>query len=338
MEETVKLLSEAFGPSGDEGEVRLLIKDLVKDRADRIFEDSLGSLFITLEGPAPKIMISAHMDEIGIIVTHINENGFLRLAPVGGISPHLLVGQRLRFKDGTAGTVYHEKIKERKELDWSKLYLDIGLKDNKEAENGVRIGEVACLDQPFKALSGGRFMAKAMDDRAGCALLVETIKNLPTGLPHEICFVFTVQEELGLRGAKTAAYRCGPDYGLAVDVTAVGDTPKAPTMAVSLGKGPAVKVKDRSVFCHPRVRRLLVETAEKHGIPYQLEVLERGGTDIGAVHISREGVPSGAVSLPCRYVHTSSEIIDGGDLHHASDLLQKVLTATWPNPEELHGE
>ena len=139
---------------------------------------------------------------------------------------------------------------------------------------------------------------------------------------------------MGLRGATTAAYRLDPGYGFAVDVTMVGDTPEAPLMAVSLGRGPAIKVKDRSLLCHPRVRELMVETAEKHGIPYQLEVLERGGTDAGAIHLSREGVPSGAVSIPCRYVHTPSEMVDAGDVEHAVELIEKLILLSWPSPDE----
>lgn len=335
MEELVRSLTEAFGPSGEEEEVSKMIRQLVEGKADRIFEDNLGNLFVLKEGPAPKIMISAHMDEIGIIVTHIDENGFLRLAPVGGVSPGLLVGQRLRFRNGTVGTVYHEKIKDLKELDWKKLYLDIGQSDFAGASALVKIGDQACLDQPFQILAGGRYMAKAMDDRAGCAVLIETIKRLPAELPQAVCFVFSVQEEVGLRGAKTAAYRYKPDYGLAVDVTMVGDTPKADTMAVSLGKGPAVKVKDNSVLCHPVVRKFMVDTADKYKIPYQLEVLERGGTDAGAIHTSREGVPSGAISIPCRYVHTPSEMIDSNDLNQAVDYLHKLLTVSWPPLKEI---
>jgi len=277
------------------------------------------------------------MDEIGIIVTNIDKNGFLRIAPVGGVAPRLLLGQRLCFRNGTLGTVYHEKLKDIKELDWSKLYLDIGQPDAASASALVKIGDQACLDQPFKALSGGRYMAKAMDDRAGCAVLVETIRRLPAELPQAVCFLFSIQEEVGLRGAKTAAYHYEPDYGLAVDVTLGGDTPKAQTMAVSLGKGPAIKVKDNSVLCHPAIKKLMVETAEKNKIPYQLEVLEHGGTDAGAIHLSRNGVPSGAISIPCRYVHTPSEMIDSGDLKLAVDLLYNLLTTPWPVVDGLNG-
>ena len=340
IERLLKNLTETYGPSGEEELVSSMIEDMVSAKADRVFKDNLGNLFVEKDGPAPKIMVAAHLDEIGTIVTNIDEQGFLRLAPVGGISPYRLVGQRLRFKNGNGGVVFHEKIKEWKELDWSKLYLDIGQKDLKSAQEIIRIGDMACLDQPFLALSGGRFVAKAMDNRSGCAILIEAITQLPDNLPQAVCFVFSVQEELGLRGAKTAAYRCEPEYGLAVDVTGVGDTPQAPLSNISLGKGPVIKVKDRSVICHPLVKRFMQETAEKNEIPYQLGVVERGGTDAGAIHTSREGVPSGVLSIPCRYVHSPSEMIDSVDLQHSTDLLVELLTARWPAPEgqSCHGK
>ena len=331
MEALIKELTEAYGPSGEEAAVRELIEGKVKDYVDRTFTDNLGNLFALREGDAPLLMFSAHMDEIGVIVTHIDKNGFMRIAPVGGVRPQLLPGQRVIFKNGVIGTVNHEKIKELKELDWSKLYLDIGSTDGVEAGKSVSIGDMACLHQPFVNL-GGRYLAKALDDRAGCAALIEAVRSLPPSLPQGVCFVFSVQEEVGLRGATTAAYQLEPGYGFAVDVTAVGDTPEAPLMAVSLGKGPAIKVKDRSVLCHPLVRREMIEIAEREKIPYQLEVLEYGGTDAGAIHLSRGGVPSGAISIPCRYVHAPSEMIDEGDLSDAVTLIGKLAQHDWPSP------
>jgi endoglucanase len=330
LDKVLKTLTELYGPPGEEEAVREKITELIGKRADSVFTDQLGNLFVLFKGNAPKIMVSAHMDEIGVIVTNIDEKGFLRFAPLGGLAPYTLIGQRLKFRSGLKGLVYHEKIKDLKELNWARLYIDIGLKSKAEAEKIVSIGDLACLDQPFVDLPGGRYLAKAMDNRAGCAVLVETINSLKSPLPQEVCFVFTIQEELGLRGAKTAAFGYEPDYGLAVDVTLVGDTPKAATMAVSLGMGPAIKVKDSSVITHPLVRRFMVDRADNLKIAYQLEVLERGGTDAGAIHLSRAGVPSGALSIPCRYVHTPSEMVDSADLKNAVSLLCGILSAPWP--------
>lgn len=163
-----------------------------------------------------------------------------------------------------------------------------------------------------------------MDNRAGCALLIQTIKELED-CQNDAYFVFSVQEEVGLRGAKTSAYAINPDVGIAVDVTSTGDTPKARTMAVELGKGPAIKVKDASVICHPKVKDLMIDRAEDKGIPYQLEVLEWGGTDAGIIHLTREGVPSGAVSVPCRYIHSANEMVDAEDLEDGVKLLVAIL-------------
>ncbi len=329
MEALMKRLCETYGPSGEEMEIRALIEEEIKDSVDRTFTDNLGNLFAVREGPAPALLLSAHMDEIGVIVTHIDEQGFVRIAPVGGVAPHLLPGQRLRFKSGAVGTVYHEKIKELRELDWTRIYLDLGAKNAAEVKKQVQIGDMACLEQPFVALNG-RYLAKALDDRAGCAVLIETARRLAgVPLPQAVCFLFSVQEEVGLRGATTAAYSIQPGYGLAVDVTRAGDTPKAPLMEVSLGKGPAIKVKDNSVICSPKVRRLMMEAAAQHQIPYQLEVLERGGTDAGAIHLSRGGVPTGALSIPCRYIHTPSEMVDQADLDGAVQLLDILCRLNW---------
>lgn len=333
MEALIRELVETHGPSGEEAAVRELIEEKIKGSVDRTFTDNLGNLFALREGPAPLLMFSAHMDEIGVIVTHIDDQGFMRIAPVGGVSAHLLPGQRVIFENGTVATVYHEKIKELKELDWTKLYLDCGAAGLEQVKERVGIGDMATLHQPFVDL-GGRYLAKAMDDRIGCAVLVEAARRLPRSLPQGVCFVFSVQEEVGLRGATTAAYSLEPAYGFAVDVTAVGDTPEAPLMAVSLGKGPAIKIMDRSVLSHPTVRDLMIETAEKEKIPYQREVLERGGTDAGAIHLSRGGVPSGALSIPCRYVHAPSEMVDAADLRHAVALIEKLCLLRWPSPGE----
>jgi len=335
MESLLRRLTEAYGPSGEEAEVRALIEELTKDYVDRTYTDNLGNLFALREGPAPALLVSAHMDEIGVIVTHIEEKGFLRVAPIGGVAPHLLPEQRLRFKNGAEGTIYHEKLKSLPELNWSKLYMDIGAADDGQAKNQVQIGDMACLNYPFASLSG-RYMAKAMNDRAGCAVLVETIRRLTgSSLPQSVCFLFSVQEEVGLRGAITAGYSFQPAFGLAVDVTRVGDTPKAPLMEVALGKGPAIKVKDSSVICHPRVRRFMMDVADENAIPYQLEVLERGSTDAGAIHLSRGGVPAGALSIPCRYIHTPSEIVDAGDLDGAVLLLEKLCRSSWASVAEI---
>ncbi|PKM83898.1 MAG: aminopeptidase [Firmicutes bacterium HGW-Firmicutes-13] len=327
MKELIKKLTEAYGPSGREEEIKDIIKELVKPLADEITEDSLGNLIVRKKGPGKKIMAAAHMDELGLIVTFIDENGFLRFSNVGGISPHILLGERVVFPDGTAGTIGCEKLENIKDLKFSKLYIDIGVSEKRQAEEKVKIGDIAVYQRTFSDL-GERILSKALDDRVGCAVLVQTLKEIEKP-QNDIYFVFTVQEEVGVRGARTSAYKINPDYGLAVDVTRTGDTPESETMAVSLGKGPTVKVKDTLIISHPKVKKIMVETAEKNNIPYQLEVLERGGTDSGAIQLTREGVPSGVMSIPCRYIHTPSEMVDFNDVLNGVKLLKNILNASF---------
>jgi len=189
----------------------------------------------------------------------------------------------------------------------------------------VKVGDVATFQRPFLDL-GGRLVGKSMDDRIGCVVLIETLRQLKTS-PHELYFAFTTQEEVGTRGAGTSAFGIDPEIGLAVDVTLTGDTPKNKQMAISLGKGPAVKVKDAGMLADPRVVEWMCSTAEKRRIPYQREVLEAGSTDARAIQVTRSGVPAGCLSVPCRYVHTSSEMVDSEDIQNSVKLLVAMLSA-----------
>ena len=197
---------------------------------------------------------------------------------------------------------YEQKLDDIKNLNLSKMYIDIGAKNKEEALKSVNIGDVACfVGDAVK--QGDMIISKALDDRCGCAVVIQAIKDMKD-TENEIYFVFTVQEELGLRGAKTAAYQIKPDLAIAVDVTLTGDTPNCHPMEVKCGKGPAIKIKDRSIICHPKVKNLLERAAKKINIPYQFEILEFGGNDSGAIHISAGGVPSGTISIPCRYAQS----------------------------------
>ncbi|HAV20322.1 MAG TPA: aminopeptidase [Firmicutes bacterium] len=325
MKDLLKKLVETYGPAGNEGPIREVIRKEVEGLVDEVVVDALGNLIAIRIGQGPKVMIAAHMDEIGIIVTHIDEKGFVRFSNIGGISPHMLIGQRVIFANGTVGVFGMEKLDDIKDLRLSKMFIDIGAKDEASAREKVSVGDVAGLCRQA-CFQGDRVIAKSLDDRAGCAVLIQVLRELANKeIPNQVYAVFTVQEELGLRGARTAAYRVNPDIGFAVDVTGTGDTPEAPTMAVELGKGAAIKVKDAVVLTHPRVRQFMIETAEKKGIPYQLEVLERGGTDTGPIHLTREGVPSGAISIPTRYIHTPSEMADMNDIENVVKLFVAIL-------------
>jgi putative aminopeptidase FrvX len=324
VKDLIKKLTEAYGPSGREEQIREIIRVEVESLADEIRVDTMGNLIALKKGTGQgkKVMLAAHMDEIGLIISHVDEKGFLRAQRVGGVDPITLTGGRVQFSDGTIGVISPEKRPEfSKDPDLAKLYIDIGATSKAEAAD--RLGQVVGFVRPFTDM-GNRVVAKAMDDRIGCAVLVETMRRLGNS-PHDLHFVFTVQEEVGLRGAQTGAYGVEPDVGIAVDVTVAADTPEAYKMAMKLGHGPCIKVKDGRMLSHPGLKDLLIDTAEANDIPYQLEVLAWGSTDAAAIQLSRGGVAAGCVSIACRYVHTPSEMVDVDDVENAVKLLLAVL-------------
>lgn len=326
MKSLIKDLVEAVGPSGYEDQVRDLVHSLVKAYADDIRVDALGNLIVRKGQKSPeglRVMLSAHMDEIGIIASHIDENGFVRFSSIGVLNPLNLIGGRVKFVNGVQGTINSERLETVERVpSIERLFVDVGAASRADCK--VRVGDTAIFDRPFLDL-GDRLVSKAMDDRISVAVLIETLRQIKQ-TPHELYFVFSVQEEVGLRGATTAAYGVDPDLGLAVDVTRTGDTPKSIKMEVSLGKGPTVKVRDSGMLSDPRVVRWLVDTAEKAGLPYQLEVLEAGTTDARSIQVTRAGVPSSCVSIPCRYIHSPSEMVDFRDVQNAVNLLVAGLS------------
>ncbi len=327
MKELIRKLVETFGVAGHEEPIADLICDEIADDVDEIRRDTLGNVIAVrgVQNDGPTIMFSAHMDEIGLVVTHIDENGFLRFSNVGGVNPHRLSDQRVVFANGRMGCIGHERLEKVTDLKMEKMFIDIGCSSADEAEEHVSIGDVASFLRPMNDL-GDRLVSKAMDDRIGCAILIQALKEMKD-TPNRVVAVFSVQEELGLRGARTAAYQVEPDLGVALDVTGAGDTPKARRLDVSLGDGAAIKVMDRSLMTHPAVKGLMVRLAEENDIPHQMEVLEFGGTDAGAIHLSRTGVPSGCISIPTRYLHGPSEMVDYGDVRACVDLTVAIAGA-----------
>ncbi len=328
MKPLIKKLTETFSPSGYESAIREVIRLELEPLADEIRTDALGSLLVR-KGEKGKngrrIMLAAHMDEIGLIATHIDANGFVRFTGIGGIRPHTLVGGRVQFTNGTPGVVASESadFSATKMPASSEYFIDVGATSLKDCP--VKVGDVAAFTRPFLDL-GGRLVAKSMDDRIGCVVLIETLRALKSS-PHELVFTFTTQEEVGTRGAGTSAFGIDPEIGLAVDVTLTGDTPRSKPMAVSLGQGPAIKVKDTGMLADPRVVAWMCSTAEKRGIPYQREVLDGGSTDARAIQMTRSGVPSGCLSIPCRYVHSPSEMVDYQDVQNSVKLMVALLSA-----------
>lgn len=327
MKELIRQLVEAYGPSGHEAQVRALIEAQIAPYVDSMRTDAMGNLIALKRGSGGgvPVMIAAHMDEIGLMVTYVDEKGYLRFAPTGGVSPVTLVGSRVRFANGVTGVIGWEKWMRPDagagRPEFAELYIDVGAVDRDQAPVGV--GDAAVFVRPMEE-QGQRLVAKAMDDRLGCAIAIQALAEIGS-TPNDLYFCFTVQEEVGTRGAVPAAYGVEPAVGLAVDVTLVGDTPKARPMAVSLGQGPAIKIMDGGMLAHAGVVRWMIQAAEMRGIPYQREVLQGGTTDARSIQISRAGVPSGCLSIPCRYVHTPSEMVDYGDVLQLVQLLTELL-------------
>ena len=327
----IQKLTETPGPSGYESQVRAAIRAEVEPYADEIRVDALGNLIATKNQGSTggkKIMLSAHMDEIVVIATHVDEKGFIRFIPLGGVNRSYCIGGRVRFLNGSGGVIGIEYQEDQSKLPaFENMFIDIGASSRENCP--VRVGDVAVFDRPFSEY-GDRLVAKAMDDRVGIAVLIEILRKLK-GSPHQVFFVFSVQEEVGLRGATTAAFGLEPDIGIAIDVTRSGDTPKGIRMETALGKGPAIKVRDSGMLADPRVVDWMVRAAEQEGLPYQMEVLEAGTTDARAIQLSRAGVPAGCLSIPCRYIHAPSEMVDTNDVQNGVRLLQALLSqpAQW---------
>ncbi len=328
MKPLIQKLVETQGPSGYETQIRSVVREEVQPYADDIQVDALGNLIVHKgkgNTNGKKIMLAAHMDEIGVMVTQVDKEGFVRFTSLGGVRPYTCVGGRVRFLNGECGAINMEPLDDlSKVATFEQQYIDLGYSSNQDAK--VRVGDVATFERPFLDL-GKRLVAKSLDDRIGVAVLIETLRGIQE-TPHQLYFVFSTQEEVGVRGATTAAFGIDPDLGLAVDVTGTGDTPQRSKvrMEVSLGNGPAIKVRDGGMLADRRVVDWMMQAAEKLGLPYQMEILPGGSTDARAMQITRAGVPAGCLSIPCRYVHSPSEMVDYDDVRHAVTLLVELLS------------
>ena len=324
MKDLIKELVKIAGPSGFETEVRAFVQQELEGHVDEMKVDSLGNLITrkgTASGSGLNVMLAAHLDEIGVIVTHLDDQGFARFAALGGVYPRNTAGARVRFLNGVGGVIGMEPSGYSSVTPIDQMFIDVG--DSKKGQSPINVGDVAAFERTFDDF-GDRLVAKALDDRVGVAVLIEVMKNLKK-TPHGVFGVFTIQEEVGVRGATTAAYGVDPDIGVAIDVTKTGDTPKAKTMDVALGNGPAIKVKDSGMIADPRVVAWMEAGAKKARLPYQKEILVGGSTDARAIQITRAGVPVGCLSIPCRYVHSPSEMVDYQDVQDSVKLLLHLL-------------
>jgi putative aminopeptidase FrvX len=329
--ELLKKLSEARGVSGHEDEVREIILEEIRPYAEKIEVTPLGNIIAFRKGKnrAPKkLMISAHMDEVGLIVTHITDEGLLKFSTVGGIDRRVLPGKSVTIGKNVHGVVglkpIHvlKKDEREKSVPLEELYIDIGALTREEAQAAVLPGDTATFNSVFQT-ENGTIVGRALDDRAGCAILIELMRCEPK---YDTVFAFVVQEEVGLNGAKTAAYSVEPDAAIVVEATTAADVPgvEEAKQVCRLGSGPAVSFMDRRTVYDREYYRLAFRAAEKAGVKCQAKQAATGGNDAGAIHPSRGGVRTAAVSLPCRYLHSAVGIISQEDYFAALKLIETL--------------
>lgn len=326
--DTLQVLNACHGPSGDEGQIADAIEQLARPYADEIARDVMGNLIVHKKGNGSRVMFAAHMDSIGFIVTHIDDNGFLRVGKLGGLNVYSCLHIPVRFKNGTKGVV-SDSAADAKKMGLSDLFIDIGAGSREEAEKLVQVGDTAIFDLSAIKM-GNRISSPYLDNRISCVILLLALAQIKN-TDHDLYFVFTTQEELGLRGAKPAAFGIDPKYGIAVDVTGTCDEPTAEAeydASSVLGKGAAIKIMDSSVICHPTVVQKLEELAQEKQIQHQRDILRYGGTDAGAIHVSRGGVYTGGISVPCRYIHSPVETADIRDIEACVALVAAFAQAS----------
>ncbi len=329
----LETLSNLPGVSGDEGRVRRAIIELLQDQPLQLKTDSIGNLFVRKGdlSKTPRVMLAAHMDEVGLMVMSVENSGHLKFRAVGGIDARVLAAKKVRVGPESipgvigAKAVHLQKPGERqKPYTEEQLTIDIGAKNKDEAEKYVKIGDYVSFDSSFIPLGEGYFRGKAFDDRAGCAVLLELL--LDPDIPA-FDAVFTVQEEIGSRGALVAAYYLQPHRALVLEGTVAADTPgtEKELSSTVLGAGPAISIMDRSIIVDREMLRELIDAAEAAGIPYQFRRFTGGGTDAGAIALSREGVKAALVSVPCRYIHSPNSVLKESDFHDTVALVRSWL-------------
>ncbi|MCI7767461.1 MAG: M42 family peptidase [Oscillospiraceae bacterium] len=320
LRQLLRELCELDGASGQEDRVREFILDKIRDKCEcRV--TPLGCVIAEYKGgnvPAGKLMISAHMDEVGLIVTGINSDGTLNINCIGGVEADAVIGRQVRLQNGIMGAVGSKAVHNMSEEErkcapkFEGLYIDIGAIDRADAEKHVSLGDYAYFTSGF-AEKGGFIRSKAIDDRAGCAIMLAMI--LDNALSYDCTFTFVTQEEIGLRGARTAAFDVAPDFALVLEATTAADIPlsEGDKRCCILGEGPVVSYMDRSTLYDRGLYGLSIRLAEDMGIKRQTKTVIAGGNDSGAIHISRGGVRTCAVSVPCRYLHTPCCVINEED-------------------------
>ncbi|MFZ2070846.1 MAG: M42 family metallopeptidase [Halobacteriota archaeon] len=332
-------LSEANGISGYEGAIRAIVEREISAYVDEIKTDRIGNLIATKRGKRPSVMIAAHLDEIGLMVKYIEDGGFLRFSAIGGWFDQTLLNQRVVLHTDTGDAVTgvigskppHRMKKEEREkpVKMEDMFIDVGASNREEVEQwGIAIGTPVTVERNFAVLKNERVTGKAFDNRAGVAILIEALKR--TSTEFEVYAVGTVQEEVGLKGARTSAFGLNPDVAVAIDVDIAGGHPgiEKKDAAVELDKGPVITVSDaagRGIITPPSVLRWLKDTASRHNINYQLCVSEGGMTDAASILLTRSGIPTGVIGVPTRYIHSPVELLSMNDLDKSAELLARAI-------------
>lgn len=319
----LKSLNATPSVSGREKAISDKILSYIAPLCDKVWEDPMGNLIAYKRGSGTerkKIMLCAHMDEIGFIVTHIDDKGFIRTSPIGGINYISACYSYVVSEKGVRGVLVPEAGTAAGDIKADKTYIDIGAKDRKEAEKKVKIGDFFVCDSSVTKI-GKKLCGRPMDDRIGCAILIKIAEKLKdTDCKNDIYYCFSSQEEVGARGSKPAAFSIDPDCGIAFDVTGTGDVIGAKPMECALGDGAAIKLKDQSVLCDREIVDKLTSLAKENDIKHQFEILPYGGTDTSSIQLTRGGIKAGALSIPTRYIHSNVEMIDMNDCDACVDL------------------
>ncbi len=331
----LKDLTDAPGAPGNEGQVKKVMEHYIAPYSDEVTGDRLGSLIARKAGdsPGPKIAVAGHLDEIGFMITKILDNGYLQIQPLGFWWTHNMMAQRVdiitrkKTVPGVIGFKFPDGEDLKKVVDMKKMFIDVGAASKEEAESfGIRPGDTAVPAASFTVMENEKLlMAKAWDNRIGCAIAIEVLKQLKEeSHPNTVYGVGNVQEEVGLRGARTTTHQINPDLVFAVDVTIANDVPGV-SDSVKMGKGPVLFMKDVSMIAHQPLLNYVRDTAEELDIPYQLDALLNGGTDAGSTHLSRNGVPSLAITIPTRYIHSHASMLHTDDFENAVRLIVALI-------------
>ncbi len=337
MDSLLKKILDASGVSGYEKEIAEIMKQELKKSCPEVIIDNFGNVIAKKGKGKKKIMLAAHMDEVGFLVKHINKEGFIHFIKVGGIDDRILLGQRVSIKTkkgnirGIIGAKPPHLLKDeeaKRLVKYEDMFIDIGCKNKEEAQKKVEIADSIVFDADAGNLNANLYYGKAIDNRVGCYALIKIMEKLKVAA--EVYAVATVQEEVGLKGARTSSFKINPDFAIAIDTTVAGDTPgiKETESALKLGEGVAITIIEasgRGVIVNEKVKELFIETAKASNIKYQIDVIEGGMTDGAIIYMNREGIHTGVLSIPTRYIHSSTGVFNLKDLESAVDLAVKVI-------------